>query len=252
MSFQDHFSSVHGYTTFRPTYPAKLFDWLAEMAPDNEFVWDCATGGGQAATDLARRFRKVWATDASAEQLSQATPHPRITYRVATAEQSGLDDHCADLITVAQAYHWFDHRTFLDEAERVLKPDGVLAVWTYDLLKISTEVDALVERFYREAVGAYWPQQRRHVERGYCDLPFLKARLETTEFVMHARWTPQALLGYLGTWSATRRSQARGRNPLPEFSRALEKHWRDGERTVRFPLTVLAARSKTRTSSGNE
>ena len=120
--FPDHFSGVAGaYAEFRPRYPDALFDWLAEAAPSRELAWDCATGNGQAAVALARVFTRVVATDASAEQVQAATPHPRVEYRVGPAEESGLTSDSADAVTVAQALHWFDRPSFYAEASRVLR-----------------------------------------------------------------------------------------------------------------------------------
>lgn len=127
--FQDLFSGVASlYTRFRPRYPSALFEYLASVTPKKDVVWDCATGTGQAAVELAQHFEQVIATDASAEQIANAEQHPRVQYRVSTAEMSGLDSGSIDLITVAQALHWFDLPAFYAEAQRVLKPDGLLAV----------------------------------------------------------------------------------------------------------------------------
>src|SRR5262249_40414324 len=91
MVFTDHFSSLaKQYAQFRPVYPKELFAWLAEAAPSRGLVWDCACGNGQASQGLAEYFDKVIATDASAEQIAQAEPDPKIEYRVAKAESSGL------------------------------------------------------------------------------------------------------------------------------------------------------------------
>src|SRR5258706_7811727 len=92
-TFHDHFSGVaKRYADFRPHYPAALFDYLATLVPQSSIVWDCACGNGQATLDLATRFGKVIATDASKEQIASATPHSKIECRNATAEQSGLPD----------------------------------------------------------------------------------------------------------------------------------------------------------------
>src|SRR5689334_24821176 len=115
-AFHDHFSSVaNRYADFRPHYPAALFDYLATLVPQNSTVWDCACGNGQASHDLATRFAKVIATDASKEQIASAKPNPKVEFRVALAEQSGLPDHSAELITIAQAIHWFDFDKFYAE-----------------------------------------------------------------------------------------------------------------------------------------
>src|SRR5436309_13441105 len=133
-SFHDHFSEVaNRYADFRPHYPATLFDYLATPVPRSSLVWDCACGSSQATLDLATRFDRVVATDASREQIASATPHPNVEYRVAPADESGLPDASVGLLTVAQALHWFDLERFYAEAKRVLQPGGVLAVWAYGM-----------------------------------------------------------------------------------------------------------------------
>ena len=117
--FHDHFSEIaQRYANFRPRYPAALFDWLATLVQRNSSVWDCACGNGQAALDLATRFDRVVATDASREQIASATARPNVEYRVAPADQSGLPDQSVALITVAAAIHWFDRERFYAEIGR--------------------------------------------------------------------------------------------------------------------------------------
>src|SRR6185437_2828314 len=98
---------------------------------------------GQAAVALAEYFEKVIATDLSEKQLANAQKHPRVEYAVATAERSGLADQSVDLVTVAQAFHWFSHAVFYDEVRRVLKPGAPLAVWCYELCFVDPEIDRL-------------------------------------------------------------------------------------------------------------
>ena len=123
IGFKDHFSGhARSYAAHRPHYPESLFAWLASQCPAQDTAWDCATGNGQAARSLARHFGKVLATDASDTQISLAEPHPKIHFSVAAAEDSGIGSGSVDLITVAQALHWFDIDRFFIEACRVLKP----------------------------------------------------------------------------------------------------------------------------------
>ncbi len=104
--FSDHFAKVAAnYAGFRPTYPPALFAWLTQAAAGHELAWDCGCGSGQASIALADYFQRVVATDASAEQIARAAAHPKIEFRVAGADASGLANHSADLITVAQALH---------------------------------------------------------------------------------------------------------------------------------------------------
>lgn len=246
-TFHDHFSSVaERYADFRPHYPAALFDYLATLAPTDALVWDCACGNGQATLDMAECFERVLATDASKEQIASATPHPKIVYRVAPAEQSGLPDASAGLITVAQALHWFDLERFYAEARRALKPGGVLAVWAYGMNEVEGDrVNQLVQEFYASTVGPYWPPERKLVEEGYRTIPFPFAETTPPSIRMEARWTLEQLLGYFGTWSATNRFiKATGRNPLEPLSESLSRAWGDphSARLVVWPLSLRVGR----------
>ncbi len=245
-AFKDHFSSLsQDYATHRPGYPAALFDTLATLTREHELAWDCATGTGQAARGLAGHYARVVATDASAAQIAAAPVHPGIEFLVAPAEASGLPDHCADLITVAQAAHWFDLPAFYKEARRVLKPGGVLAIWCYERLSVEPAVDEIVETFYGDRLGPYWPPERRHVEAGYRDLPFPFDELPAPELEMEARWNPDQLMGYFSTWSAVKAyRQAVGEDPLPALRDSLAAAWISlaSAKTIKWPLSVRLGR----------
>jgi SAM-dependent methyltransferase len=236
----DHFSAVaDGYARYRPGYPAALYDWLASLPARRELAWDCATGSGQAAAGLAERFRRVVATDFSAAQIARATAGKGIEYRVAPADASGLPGATVDLVTVAQALHWFDLPAFYAEARRVLAPGGALASWCYNLLDTGPRVNAVIGRYYSQVVGEYWPPERRLLEAGYRTLPFPFREVEPPRFEMSAEWTLDHLLGYLGTWSATERyRRVRGEDPIALVADGLREAWGDPgrPRRVRWPL----------------
>jgi SAM-dependent methyltransferase len=238
----DHFSNVApAYASFRPRYPEALFDYLTSLAPRTSLAWDCGTGTGQAAVPLAGRFELVVATDISPAMVGRAEPHPRVQYRVAPAQTSGLSSGSVDLVTVAQALHWFDLEPFFAEAARVLRPGGVLAVWTYGRQELGdSSLDEILDRFYRELLGPFWPPERRHVESGYGTLPIPVPEVQSPPFFLEERWTPRQLLGYLGTWSATERYREQvGHDPRPALESELMAHWGPHSiRTVRWPLSL--------------
>jgi hypothetical protein len=249
-SFADHFSaSAAEYARFRPHYPPALFEWLGGIVRQRRVAWDCATGNGQAAVALAGRFDTVIATDGSAAQLAAATPHPRVRYACATAERSCLRSASVDLVTVAQALHWFDLGGFYEEVDRVVVADGVIAVWSYGPIAVDARIDPVVDELYHGTLGDWWPSERAHVDNGYRDLDFPFARIESPPLAMRERWSLGALLGYIGTWSAVQRyRKARGDDELQRFAARLGDAWGDPERTrsVRWQLMIRAGRVQAR------
>jgi SAM-dependent methyltransferase len=245
MNFKDHFSAqAADYAKFRPGYPREFFDYLVSIAPSRQLAWDCGTGNGQAAVALALVFDHVIATDASERQITNAEPHERVNYRVAPAEGSGIDSGSVDLIMVAQALHWFDLDRFYGEAQRVLKPGGVLAASAYNLLQIEPAIDEVVNRYYHEVVGPFWPPERKLVER-FADLPFPFREIDPPKFEMKASWNLDHLVGYLRTWSSTQRFiAAKTSDPLQQIIGELRAAWGPPEqtRTVIWPLTLRIGR----------
>ena len=239
--FKDHFSAqAVDYARFRPRYPDELFRYLAGIVPERELAWDCATGNGQAAVALAGEFEHVVATDASEKQIANTTPHPRIEYRIASAEKSGIDSNTIDLVAIAQALHWFDLDRFYAEAKRVLKQQGVIAAWAYNLLRTTPAIDAVVNHYYSNVVGAFWPAERALVEK-FDQLPFPFTEIATPSFEMVAEWNVEHLLGYLRTWSSTQRFiAANKRDPLQSIENNIRSEWGDADqlRRVVWPLTL--------------
>jgi SAM-dependent methyltransferase len=245
--FNDHYAAVSAdYAHFRPLYPAALFEWLATTAPGRSVAWDCGTGSGQAAVPLAEYFDRVVATDASQAQIAATTSYPRIEYRVSPAHESALASASVDLITVAQALQWFDLELFYAEVRRVLKPGGLLAVWSYGRPSIEGgEVDSLLREFHRVTLASYWPPERAQVESGYRDLPFPFPEVPTPAFAMTASWTLPRLLGYVRTWSARGRyMEQNGVDPLVELAAKLAPLWGTAheERSVTWPLSFRVGR----------
>lgn len=215
------------------------------LAPRRRLAWDCGTGSGQAARDLARYFDQVIATDASAAQLRNAPPVANVEYRVANAESSGLRAHSVDLTAVAQALHWFDVDRFYDEVRRVTVPGGVLAAWSYGACSAGSDIEALLRGFERVTVGPYWDARRRWVDEGYRTVPFPFDEITAPPFQLRKEWTLSQLGGYLRSWSAVAKFvHERGQDPVAPLLEQIEKHWGspDGTRTVTWPLAVRVGR----------
>jgi SAM-dependent methyltransferase len=241
LAFKDHFSKqAAGYAKFRPRYPQELFDYLGSIAPSRQVAWDCGTGNGQAAVRLASVFNRVIATDASEKQIANAQSQERVDYGVASAENSGIGSATIDLIMVAQALHWFDLDRFYGEVRRVLKNNGAFAASAYNLLHVEPAIDEVVNRYYYEVVGPFWPPERKLVEQ-FADLPFPFHRVDAPRFEMTAQWNLDHLLGYLRTWSSTQRFiAANASDPLEQIIDELRVAWGESQQTrnVTWPLVL--------------
>lgn len=246
MQFEDHFSKQSAiYRKARPTYPDELFAYLAGLAPAHALCWDCGTGNGQAAVSLSAFFTKVIATDPSGEQIKNAMPRPNIEYRAAPAEHSGLPDHCADLLTAATAAHWFNHSLFYPEAQRVLKPGGIIALWTYSMAHINPAIDELIEWFAYDYLLQYWPDGRWYVRQQYTTLPFPFEAMETPAFYCRMQWSMEQWLDYLRSWSSYNKYiEQHATDPITTvLLDKLTQLWPAGEvKEITWPLHLKCAR----------
>ncbi len=244
----DHVSQLFGaradaYASFRPHYPKSLFAWLAAQCPEHLRALDIACGNGQASHPLREHFEQVLACDASLEQLQAGADQAGLQLFVAEAQAQPLPSHSLDLIVVAQALHWFATPAFFAEVRRLLKPGGVFCAWCYSLMRIDAELDALIDDFYWNTLGGYWPAGRASVDAGYRDIDNPFKALTPPASAIEVSWTLEQLLGYLRTWSAVQRyEQQNGGDPLLQLQPKLRQAWGDAKqpRFVRWPLHFLA------------
>lgn len=242
---KDRFSSHASlYASFRPTYPKALYDFIFSLLKANENAWDVGCGNGQVTRDLAPRFTSVCATDISKKQLENAPAFPNVTYTLCPAHESHFADNSFDLITVGQALHWFRIPEFFTEAKRVGKPDAVIAVWGYSLLKIDTGIDELMTDFYTNKIGPYWDPERKLVDEQYQTIQFPFAEIKAPSLAFSFEWTLEEFAGYLTTWSSVQKYiKQHDSNPVDDLIDQIRPTW-GSLRKVSFPLFTRIGRIK--------
>lgn len=236
---KDNFSThAKQYAKFRPTYPDELFNFLISLVSLKETAWDCGTGNGQVAVKLSEHFHKIYATDISRQQIKNAIKKPNISYKIAPAENTTFVDNRFDLITVAQAIHWFDFSKFYKEVKRTLKDNGIIAVIGYSLIGINPEINKVIEKLYKEILHEYWDKERFYIDELYRTIPFPFTEIEAPEFSVSFNWSFEELTGYLNTWSAVQHYiKATGANPIGLIREDLFNAWGETSRkTVHFPI----------------
>ncbi len=232
------------YARARPSYPDGLFAWLATLVPPRT-AWDCGTGSGQAARGLARHFERVIATDVDHRQIASAAPAENVEYRVAPAERSGLPDHSVDLVSAATAMHWFDLPAFSREVERVVRPGGVMAAWSYHGCIVGEPFTGLFDRFYRTTLRPHFPDAVEMVDGRYEDVRLPGEPLETPDLRLAGLWTKDRLLDFIESWSGVREyHELHGRHAVDTIREELDDLWGDPSRPreLSWPLFVRASR----------
>ena len=242
---KDYFSSESDkYALFRPKYPKEVFIQIENLLKEKTRAWDCATGNGQVATGLSEFMKEVEATDISRQQIENAELKPNIRYSLQPAEKTNFPEKFFDLVTVAQAIHWFDIPKFYHEVRRVLKPGGVIAVMGYGLFRSNMETNKIIDHFYHDIIGPFWDEERKYLEEEYKTIPFPFDETQVPEFRTSEDWSYERLTGYLRTWSAVKHfKRERGEDPVAFIENDLTSSFgRKGK--VEFPILLRLGKLK--------
>lgn len=246
------------YAKFRPTYPESLYEELAGLCPERGLAWDVGCGNGQATLGLARYFRHVIGSDISPGQLAEAKAAENVEYCLLNAEwpleqlqtaQPRLTPNSVDLVTVAQALHYFDLDRFYENVKAVLKPNGLLAVWTYKLPVVVSNPSAnlLLENIYYNVLGRYWTPERRLINECYRSLPFpfddVMKCVDEPWGAMRMTWDVDTLMGYMRSWSATEKAvEATGVNPVENYRHQFQAVWDPAGEAIEVPIYLCVGR----------
>jgi SAM-dependent methyltransferase len=238
---KDNFSiQSDKYAKFRPGYPDEFFTYLNDLVPHKRIAWDCGTGNGQVAVELAKTFDRVLATDISASQIANACKSKNIIYSIQPAENTDFSAHQFDLVTVAQAIHWFDIENFYKEVRRTVKQQGVVCVMGYGRIQVSKQIDNIVTDFYQNVIGTYWDMERRYIDENYESVPFPFQQIPAPAFEIRLQWSFDHLIGYLNTWSAVKHFIGKnGYNPINTLEAQIRELWGYVTiREVKFPMLL--------------
>jgi ubiquinone/menaquinone biosynthesis C-methylase UbiE len=241
MSTKDNFSvQSDQYAKYRPTYPDAFFEYLNSIIQNKQSAWDCGTGNGQVASELAKTFENVYATDISQSQIDNALQAENVFYSVQPAEKTNFEEGLFNLIIVAQAIHWFDFDAFYTEAKRTSAENALLCVIGYGRLKINQQIDDIITDFYINVIGKYWDKERKYIDENYETIPFPFEEIKAPKFENQHLWTLEHLIGYLNTWSAVKHFiKQNGYNPVEELQTKIAPFWKGNEvKKVIFPLLL--------------
>ncbi|MEK7263115.1 MAG: class I SAM-dependent methyltransferase [Bacteroidota bacterium] len=242
---KDNFSAqAKLYVQFRPAYPAELIAFILSVVEQKNIAWDCGTGNGQIAAALAEYFRTVYATDISERQIENALQKKNIMYRVEAAESTSFPDEFFDVITVAQAIHWFDIEKFYCNAQRTLKTNGILAVIGYSLPRADEKINAIIDDFYSRTLNSYWDAERKYIDELYQTIPFPFREISSPQFSITYEWRLENMLGYLQTWSAVQNYAKRNNvNPVHAIVNDVQQCWKENElKRITFPTLLRIGR----------
>lgn len=238
---QDNFSEqAETYAQYRPAYPKELYDYIFAHLQKKGVAWDCGTGSGQVAAYLAEYFNKVYASDISEEQMNFAPQISNITYVNAPAEKTPFPDNIFDLVTVAQAIHWFNFDRFYAEVQRTTKKSALIAVIGYGMVRVNKLLNPMVDQFYDEVFQNYFMENRAYLDAHYATIPFPFSEIETPDFSISCDWSVSDLEGYFNSWSAVQKiKEEEGHNPVNQVIGRIKEYWgKDELKEVEFPIFI--------------
>ncbi|MBL7932209.1 MAG: class I SAM-dependent methyltransferase [Bacteroidia bacterium] len=196
---------------------------------------------------LAKHFKKVIATDPSEAQIKNAIGAENISYKISSAENSGLENNSADLVTIANALHWFEFDLFYKEVKRILKPGGVIAAWCYGspIHLQSKEINELIKKLHDDILGNFWLTENRLVEQKYKTIPFPFKEIEHPDFTMEKELNENDLLGLFHSWSAVQRyKDTKKQDPVAIIEGDLKTAWgKEEKQKFKWELTLKPGRN---------
>lgn len=236
---KDNFSrDSKSYARYRPQYPWELIEFITSLVAEKKKAWDCGTGNGQMAALLSNFFDEVYGTDISQSQIDNTKKAANIYYSVQPAEKANFPNSSFNLVTVAQAIHWFNFEDFFAEVKRVARQHSIIAIVGYGGVSVSEGIDKLKIDFYKNIIGSYWDKERKHIDNNYSTIPFPFAEIKCPEFSIKLNWSFEEYTGYINTWSAVQKfADDKGYNPVTFLAEKIKPLWGNEEmREIKFPI----------------
>jgi len=187
------------YSSSRPSPPPSLLQSIFQHLPgDPQEVVDVGCGSGQMTKLLAKRSEKVIGLDKSKLQLMEASQEENIEYRIGCEEDfTGVKECSIDLVTVCQALHYMSPNALYEEAFRVLRPGGLLAIAGYHFSRPDKqELQEAFDKVY--ASLPHWSYPRHWVDSEYRTMaqPSHQLFFNITRENYHVVETPGSLAGW--------------------------------------------------------
>ncbi|MDZ7694462.1 MAG: class I SAM-dependent methyltransferase [Balneolaceae bacterium] len=215
-----------------------MYQFIFSHLNAKNVAWDCGTGPGQVASVLAEHFDEIYASDISQEQMDHAPKKSNITYYKVPAEDTEFSSNIFDLITVAQAIHWFDFEQFYTEVNRTGRPGALLAVIGYGMVQVLPKIDKKLHQFYNDMFNRYFNKNRKFLDEKYQTIPFPFEEISTPQFERTIEWEREHLEGFLNSWSPVQKfKDDHGQNPVDTVIQEIDPLWGEDEKlSVTFPI----------------
>jgi ubiquinone/menaquinone biosynthesis C-methylase UbiE len=203
MHFFAYPTAAKRYAAGRPFFHALMTQRIRAVCCSHGRVsraLDVGCGTGQSTLALLDAAEDIIGLDNSSEMLAHAMRHERIRFVAGQAEQMPFGDAEFELITVGLAFHWFDQRKFLLEAQRLLRPDGWLVIYN-DVFTGRIKDNDNCEKWYRNEYLARYPSPPRNA-RPFPETDTSRYGLAPSgfeEFLHDVEFSTEELVAYLVT-----------------------------------------------------
>lgn len=240
---------VESYRRYRPRYPAEIAGLLRRDCglQDGAAVVDVAAGTGLLSEIFLAAGFVVTAVEPNAEMRAACSElkrsYPELRVLEGTAEETGLAGSAADLITVAQAMHWFDLERTRREFARILKPGGYCAVIYNNRHAGGDAFHEACERFLLKFGVDYESVKKQHVGRKRLAQFFAPAEMKCAVFANSQALTREGFEGrILSSSYIPRPGDRRFGEMQAELQKLFEEHESGGLVTIRHECVVCYGR----------
>jgi ubiquinone/menaquinone biosynthesis C-methylase UbiE len=235
------------YAKYRPRYPDEMLQFLEALVAPPAAVADVGSGTGILTAQLLKCGYDVWAVEpneamrtAAERTLSDSTAFRSV---VGTAEATTLEDRSIDLITCAQAFHWFERVQTRLEFSRILKSDGWVALLWNERQEDASPINRAYDDLLQAMASDYQNMSHRRIAAEDIRAFFAPGEAQLRTFANSQTLDCDGFLGRLMSSSYVPNVGQPGHQEIVEAAkRVFEAHQAAGKITFEYETKVYVGR----------
>jgi SAM-dependent methyltransferase len=238
---------AENYAKYRPGYPDEMLAYLGTLIPPGAIVADIGSGTGILTRELLDHGYEVHAVEPNEPMRQEAdralSGHPGFHSVNGTAESTGLEARSIDLVTCAQAFHWFDPEKTTVEFRRILKAGGLTALIWNEREEQASDVGREYDDLLQRMVPDYKRANHRRIQADEIGRFFAPGDVRLVTFRNYQMLDREGFRGRLLSSSYVPNVGQPGHDEIVEAAnRIFVKHAVDGQVRIEYETKVYLGR----------